>query len=49
MRFLCIYKPAKAQGAHLPLEMMETMGNFIVAGLAPGTLPDAQGAEQGRA
>ena len=32
MRFLCIYKPAKAEGALPTPEMMETMGNFIVAG-----------------
>jgi hypothetical protein len=29
MRFLCIYMPAKAEGAPPTPEMMETMGKFI--------------------
>jgi hypothetical protein len=29
MRFLCIYKPAKAEGTPPTTEMMETMGKFI--------------------
>ncbi len=29
MRFLCIYKPAKAEGAPPTPEIMETMGKFI--------------------
>ena len=31
MRFLCIYKPAKAEGAPPTQEEMENMGKFIEA------------------
>jgi hypothetical protein len=44
MRFLCIDKPAKAEGAPPTPERMETMGKFSFLLSAEGCLPSALGA-----
>jgi hypothetical protein len=43
MRFLCIYKPAKAEGAPPTPEMMETMGKFIEQSFKEGFLLSTEG------
>lgn len=43
MRFLCIYKPAKAEGAPPTPEMMETMGKFIEQSSQEGFLLSTEG------
>jgi len=43
MRFLCIYKPAKAEGAPPSPEMMETMGKFIEQSFQEGFLLSTEG------
>ena len=43
MRFLCIYKPAKAEGAPPSPEMMETMGKFIEQSFKEGFLLSIEG------
>ena len=43
MRFLCIYKPAKAEGAPPTPEMMETMGKFIAQSSKEGFLLSTEG------
>jgi hypothetical protein len=43
MRFLCIYKPAKAEGARPTPEMMETMGKFIEQSFQEGLLLSTEG------
>jgi hypothetical protein len=43
MRFLCIYKPAKAEGAPPTPEMMETMGKFIEQSFTEGYLISTEG------
>jgi hypothetical protein len=43
MRFLCIYKPAKAEGALPTPEMMETMGKFIEQSFQKGILLSTEG------
>jgi hypothetical protein len=43
MRFLCIYKPAKAEGAPPTPEMMETMGKFIEQSFREGILLSTEG------
>jgi hypothetical protein len=43
MRFLCIYKPAKAEGAPPTPEMMEKMGKFIEQAFQEGFLLSTEG------
>jgi hypothetical protein len=43
MRFLCIYKPAKAEGTPPSPEMMETMGKFIEQSFREGLLLSTEG------
>ena len=43
MRFLCIYKPAKAEGCPPTPEMMETMGKFIQQSFKGGFLLSTEG------
>src|SRR6185312_6459699 len=43
MRFLCMYKPAKAEGAPPTPEMMETMGKFIEQSFKEGFLLSTEG------
>jgi hypothetical protein len=43
MRFLCIYKPAKAEGAPPTPEMMEKMGEFIEQAFKEGFLLATEG------
>jgi len=43
MRFLCIYKPAKAEGAPPTPEMMENMGKFIDQAFKEGFLLSTEG------
>ena len=43
MRFLCIYKPAKPEGAPPTPEMMEKMGKLIEEGMKSGSLISTEG------
>jgi hypothetical protein len=43
MRYLCIYKPAKAEGAPPTQEEMEKMGNYIEQSFKEGTLLTTEG------
>jgi hypothetical protein len=43
MRFLCIYKPAKAEGEPPTPEAMETMGKFIEQSFKEGFLLSTEG------
>jgi len=43
MRYLCIYKPAKAEGSLPTQEEMETMGKYIEQSFQDGTLLAAEG------
>ena len=43
MRFLCIYKPAKAEGAPPTQEEMEKMGKYIEQSFKEGTLLATEG------
>jgi hypothetical protein len=43
MRYLCIYKPAKAEGAPPTQEEMEKMGNYIEQSFKEGTLLATEG------
>jgi hypothetical protein len=43
MRFLCIYKPAKAEGGPPTPEMMENMGKFIEQSFKEGVLLSTEG------
>jgi len=43
MRFLCLYKPAKAEGAPPTPEMMEAMGKFIEQAFKEGFLLSTEG------
>jgi len=43
MRFLCLYKPAKAEGAPPTPEMMENMGKFIEQAFKEGFLLSTEG------
>src|SRR5580700_8370736 len=43
MRFLCIYKPAKGEGAPPTPEMMESMGKFIEQSFKEGFLISTEG------
>src|SRR3954447_10219852 len=43
MRYLCIYKPARAEGAPPTPEMMETMGKFIEQAFQEGYLLSTEG------
>ena len=43
MRYLCIYKPAKAEGAPPTQTEMEKMGGYIEQSFKEGTLLDTEG------